>query len=174
MLIGWDFDTRIHLQRGRRWYEKAYKREYPSRLGSFILWLNRHRPNLEIRILKWSFGFIKFFGRGSMLLDLARWFPHRRIDFKFDTTHPVGCSHHQKIVVIDDAFAVCGGIDMMTRRWDTRDHLERMSAAANRTMSPIRSVARHHDDDGRRGRARARRSGPYALENCRGQATCAD
>ena len=104
--------------------ERAYKREYPSRLGSFILWLNRHRPNLEIRILKWSFGFIKFFGRGSMLLDLTRWFPHRRIDFKFDTKHPVGCSHHQKIVVIDDAFAVCGGIDMTTRRWDTREHLE--------------------------------------------------
>jgi phosphatidylserine/phosphatidylglycerophosphate/cardiolipin synthase-like enzyme len=38
--------------------------------------------------------------------------------------HPVGCSHHQKIAVIDDKLAVCGGIDMTDRRWDTRAHLE--------------------------------------------------
>jgi len=124
LLIGWDFDTRIHLSKGRRWWQKGYRRTYPSRLGSFILWLARHRGGLEIRILKWSYGFAKFAGRGSMALDLLRWLPHRRIDFKFDTAHPVACCHHQKIVVIDDNFAVCGGIDMTTRRWDTRAHLE--------------------------------------------------
>ena len=124
MLIGWDFDTRIHLHHGRRWWQKGRSKEYPARLGSFILWLGRHRPELEIRILKWSYGFLKFFGRGSMVLDLMRWFPHRRIDMEFDTHHPVGCSHHQKIVVIDDDFAVCGGIDMTNGRWDTREHLE--------------------------------------------------
>ncbi len=124
LLIGWDFDTRIHLKRGRRWWQRGWNRTYPSRLGSFILWLNRHRPGLEIRILKWSYGFVKFFGRGSMMLDLLRWWPHRQIDFKFDTAHPVGCSHHQKLVVIDDDFAVCGGIDLTTGRWDTREHLE--------------------------------------------------
>lgn len=124
LLIGWDFDTRIHLQRGRRWWQKGWKRDYPSRLGSFIVWLSNNRPDLEIRILKWSYGVLKFFGRGTMVLDLARWWPHRRIDFKFDTAHPIGCSHHQKLVIIDDDFAVCGGIDMTTRRWDTREHLE--------------------------------------------------
>ncbi|WP_338245305.1 phospholipase D-like domain-containing protein [Aurantiacibacter hainanensis] len=124
LLIGWDFDTRIHLKRGRRWWQKGWRSEYPSRLGSFIVWLNNHRPDLEIRILKWSYGVLKFLGRGAMALDLLRWWPHRRIDFKFDTAHPVGCSHHQKLVIIDDDFAVCGGIDMTTRRWDTREHLE--------------------------------------------------
>ncbi|WP_238474089.1 phospholipase D-like domain-containing protein [Altericroceibacterium spongiae] len=124
LLIGWDFDTRIHLAHGRRWWQKAWRRECPSRLGSFILWLSRHNRGLEIRILKWSYGIFKFAARGSMLLDLIRWAPHRRIDFKFDTAHPVGCSHHQKIVVIDDRLAVCGGIDMTTNRWDTREHLE--------------------------------------------------
>lgn len=124
LLIGWDFDTRIHLKRGRRWWQRGWKHGYPSRLGSFIVWLNNHRPGLEIRILKWSYGFLKFFGRGAMLFDLVRWWWHRRIDFKFDTAHPVGCSHHQKLVIIDDDFAVCGGIDMTTHRWDTREHLE--------------------------------------------------
>jgi phosphatidylserine/phosphatidylglycerophosphate/cardiolipin synthase-like enzyme len=123
LMIGWDFDTRIHLSRGRRWWEKGIKRTYPSRLGSFIPWLARHNPKLEVRILKWRLGVLQFASRGAMMLDLARWWPHKRIDFKFDTAHPVGCSHHQKIVVIDREFAVCGGIDMTTRRWDTREHL---------------------------------------------------
>lgn len=123
-LIGWDFDTRIHLAKGRKWWKRAWDRGYPIRLGSFILWLQRHQRELEVLILKWSFGFIKFFGRGTMLLDIARWARHKRIQFKFDTAHPLGCSHHQKIVVIDDALAVCGGIDMTSERWDTREHME--------------------------------------------------
>ena len=124
LMIGWDFDTRVHLSRGRRWWQKAYRHTYPARLGSFILWLTRHNRRLEVRILKWSLGVFQIATRGSMVLDLARWWRHKRIDFKFDTAHPVGCSHHQKIVVIDDDFAVCGGIDMTTRRWDTRTHRE--------------------------------------------------
>ncbi len=36
--------------------------------------------------------------------------------------HPAGCSHHQKIVVIDDSFAICGGIDMTGDRWDRPAH----------------------------------------------------
>jgi len=125
LLIGWDFDTRIHLTRGRRWWEKAWRREYPSRLGSFIPWLVRRRAGLEIRILKWGYGAFNWGLRGSMVLDLLRWFPHKRIDFKFDTAHPVGCCHHQKIAVIDRSVAVCGGIDMTDRRWDTPEHRER-------------------------------------------------
>ena len=124
LLIGWDFDTRIHLTRGRRWWQKAWNRQYPSRLGDFIPWLTRHCRSLEVRILKWGIGSLELVGRGSMTLDLLRWLPRRRIELKFDNAHPVGCSHHQKIVIIDDRLAVCGGIDMTDRRWDTRQHLE--------------------------------------------------
>ena len=123
-LIGWDFDTRIHLADGRRWWQRSYRKTYPARLGSFIGWLVRHRPTIEIRILKWSFGVFKFVVRGSMWWDLVRWARHRRIDFKFDSAHPTGCSHHQKIAVLDNRLAVCGGIDMTVKRWDTREHKE--------------------------------------------------
>ena len=124
LLIGWDFDTRIHLSHGRRWWQKAWKREHPARLGDFIPWLTGRRKSLEVRILKWSIGALKFAARGSMMIDLLRWAPRKRIAFKFDTAHPVGCSHHQKIVVIDERLAVCGGIDMTDGRWDTREHRE--------------------------------------------------
>ena len=124
LLIGWDFDTRIHLERGRRWWQRAWKRGYPARLGSFIAWLARHRKKLDIRILKWSVGALSTIGRASMWWDLARWVRHRRINFRFDTAHPVGCTHHQKIAVLDNKVTVCGGIDMTDQRWDTREHKE--------------------------------------------------
>lgn len=123
-MIGWDFDTRIHLSGGRRWFSLRNRRgRYPARLGAFIVWLVRRQRNLEVRILKWNFSFIKSLFRGSMIVDLARWALKPRIDFKLDSAHPIGCSHHQKIVTIDDCVAVCGGIDMTSDRWDTRAHL---------------------------------------------------
>ena len=124
LLIGWDFDTRIHLTHGRRWWQRPWRRRHPSRLGSFIPWLTRHRRDVEIRILLWGAGVLRFVTRGSMFLDLLRWWPNRRIDLKFDSAHPIGCSHHQKIVIVDDSLAVCGGIDMTDRRWDTPEHRE--------------------------------------------------
>ena len=122
-LIGWDFDSRIRLGRGRRWWNLPRKRNAPARLGAFFIWLVKRREDLEIRLLKWNFGALKFIFRGSMIIDLTRFLLHRQIDFKFDSAHPLGCSHHQKIVVIDDRMAVCGGIDMTSDRWDTREHL---------------------------------------------------
>lgn len=142
LLIGWDFDTRIHLGDGRRWYRRLFDKSYPARLGSFILWLTRHNRQLEVRILKWSFGWISFARRGIMLMDLARWWRHRRISFKFDSVHPPGCSHHQKIAIIDGDFAVCGGIDMTGGRWDTRGHQEE---DARRKLPGGKSYGPWHD-----------------------------
>lgn len=122
-LIGWDFDTRIVLSPGRRWWSLGNRDRRPARLGSFILWLAHRTPKLEIRLLKWNVALLKSLFRGTMVIDLLRWARSRSIDFKFDSAHPVGCSHHQKIVVIDDKVAVCGGIDMTSDRWDTREHV---------------------------------------------------
>jgi phosphatidylserine/phosphatidylglycerophosphate/cardiolipin synthase-like enzyme len=119
MLIGWDFDTRIDLTRSRR-----KKGDPPKRLGDFILWLADRTPGLEIKLLKWNIGALKMLGRGSTIVDVAKWAMHSQIQFKLDGAHPVGCSHHQKIVIIDDKMAACGGIDMTADRWDTSDHLD--------------------------------------------------
>ncbi|WP_288804660.1 phospholipase D-like domain-containing protein [uncultured Novosphingobium sp.] len=121
-MIGWDFDSRILLSSGRRWWQGGRKARFPARLGSFIVWLVRTQPGLEIRLLKWNFSLVKSLFRGTMVFDLIRWAARKRIHFKFDGAHPIGCSHHQKIVVIDDVFAACGGIDMTSDRWDTPDH----------------------------------------------------
>lgn len=123
-MIGWDFDTRVRLGAGRRFYNLPARQVQPARLGPFVIWLCQRTRGLQVRVLKWNFGALKFIFRGSMMLDLLRWFINPAIDFKFDAAHPLGCSHHQKMIVIDDRFAVCGGIDMTSDRWDTPEHLE--------------------------------------------------
>jgi phosphatidylserine/phosphatidylglycerophosphate/cardiolipin synthase-like enzyme len=114
LIIGWDFDTRINLEPGSGKAEET--------LGEFFLRLAKANPERSIKILKWAFGARKQFFRLSTAWMLLRWQQTRAIEFKFDSAHPVGCSHHQKIVVIDDALAVCGGIDMSKARWDTSEH----------------------------------------------------
>lgn len=117
LLVGWDFDARVRLvDRGND--------EGPETLGAFVLWLVRRRPSLEIFLLRWDLGAINVLFRGSTVFTLLRWMAHRRIHTKLDGAHPVGAAHHQKIVVVDDAIAFCGGIDMTAERWDTRDHAD--------------------------------------------------
>lgn len=116
MLIGWQFDLRIKLEPDRT------APEPPDELGLFLKAVAAEKPELRIHILQWD---------GAMLMTVARqilpfmtlelmW--HRRIHYRLDSDHPAGACHHQKILVIDDALAFCGGIDMTADRWDTRAH----------------------------------------------------
>src|SRR5690606_25911218 len=116
LLIGWDFDARIRLGEPQD--------EGPQRLGEFILWLADRSPELHIRLLRWDTGAFKAIFRGNTLVTMLRWKAHPRITLKLDAAHPFASAHHQKIVVIDDSIAFCGGIDMTLQRWDTRQHLD--------------------------------------------------
>ena len=40
-LVGWDFDSRIRLGAGRRWWNLPRRTRFPARLGAFIVWLVR-------------------------------------------------------------------------------------------------------------------------------------
>ena len=116
ILIGWDVDTRVRL------VDEKGPSGAPVHLGPLISWLSRKRPALHIYVLAWDHAAISIPGRGTTGLRLARWAFHKRIHFRFDSTHPLAASHHQKILVIDDAIAFCGGIDITGDRWDTRHH----------------------------------------------------
>ena len=113
-IVGWDFDTRIALDPDEHGKGET--------LGRFFLRLAKEKPERRIDILKWNFGALKQFFHPAAVLWLARWWRTRSIDFRLDSSHPVGCSHHQKIVVIDECLAACGGIDISTCRWDTSKH----------------------------------------------------
>jgi phospholipase D1/2 len=137
LMIGWDFDTRIQLARPDR------KSEVPNRLGRFLSWVVENRPELQVHILRWDLGTLKELGRGTTPLVILDWMSHDRIHFKLDGAHPVGAAHHQKIVVIDDALAFCGGIDMTADRWDTREH--RDEDPARRRPTTKRRYGPWHD-----------------------------
>lgn len=131
LVIGWDFDTRIGLEPQKASCET---------LGEFFFSMARQKPYRLILILKWSFGAKKQFLRPSAAWMLWKWRRTRAIDFRFDSAHPPGCNHHQKIVVLDDRIAFCGAIDISTARWDTSDH---------------------HDDDARRKLPSGKAYGPW-------------
>ena len=129
LLIGWDFDARIKLVHDG--HDDA-----PAEVGAFIDWLIARNPALQVYILRWDMGALKTLFRGKTMLTLMRWMFKPRIHLKLDSVHPHGASHHQKIVVIDDCLAFCGGIDMTDNRWDTRAHRDHDPQRVNADGKP--------------------------------------
>ncbi|MFW2830657.1 phospholipase D-like domain-containing protein [Sphingomonas sp. ID0503] len=117
-IVGWDFDPRIKLDPDKS------GNGVPNTLGAFIPWLANRKPDLCIRILIWNMGAFKLLLRGAAVLTILRWKMHSNVTLRFDSQHPIGATHHQKIIAIDDSLAFCGGIDMTVDRWDTSDHAD--------------------------------------------------
>jgi len=119
LMIGWDFHTGILLERDGEVMEGV-----PNTLGDFLSFVVRRNPGLDVHILRWDLSVLKMPVRGTSPALLFHWLLARRIHFRLDSNHPSGACHHQKIVVIDDRFAFCGGIDCTVGRWDTGDHVD--------------------------------------------------
>jgi phospholipase D1/2 len=116
LLLGWDFHSRVRLRRRER---PDADEELAARLDAAV----RRRRRLRVYILEWDFAMIYALEREMMPLLRFDFATHRRVHFRLDDRHPVGASHHQKLVVVDDALAFCGGIDLAACRWDTSAHL---------------------------------------------------
>jgi phospholipase D1/2 len=115
LITGWDFHSRTRLL-------CAEDGGADLELGEFLNDLARRRRELQIHVLIWDYPMVFGLDREWAPLYRLGWKPHRRLHFRYDNTHPVGGSLHQKIVVIDDRVAFSGGIDLTCRRWDTCDH----------------------------------------------------
>jgi phosphatidylserine/phosphatidylglycerophosphate/cardiolipin synthase-like enzyme/uncharacterized membrane protein YdjX (TVP38/TMEM64 family) len=113
-IAGWQLDSRFRLD--------PRKAASPC-FGDFLHDLVRRNRKLRIYVLLWDFAMIYAGDREIIPLYAHPWRTHRRIHFRLDSSHPLGASHHQKIVVIDDAVAFAGGLDIAEHRWDTPDHL---------------------------------------------------
>lgn len=113
-IVGWDIDSRIRLKRGTE--------DKQETLGQFLDRLARAKPELNIYLLEWDFAMLYSLERETWPLISFGWRTHERVHFELDDEHPVGASHHQKIVVIDDQIAFVGGFDLAICRWDTSEH----------------------------------------------------
>ncbi len=118
LIAGWQFERSVKLLRGRDERQAGGD----VRLGMFLNSLCEKKPQLEIFILMWDFSAFVSLDKewfNKWVLDLMT---SSRIYFRFDSKHPVGASHHQKLVVIDGAVAFVGGLDICASSWDDRTH----------------------------------------------------
>lgn len=90
--------------------------------GPFLRDLAEANPQLDVRILCWK--------SALPVAATQNFFPHRAkecfkdtpVKFRLDGSLPVGACHHQKVIVIDDEMAFCGGGDIAPDRWDSAEH----------------------------------------------------
>src|SRR4051794_14703646 len=117
-IIGWDLDSRTRLVG-----EDCPPQDgWPITLREFLTRLVGERPELTVYLLGWDFALLYALEREPLPSLTLGWNTPDRVRFRLDNTLPVGASHHQKIIVIDDALAFSGGLDLTIRRWDTSAH----------------------------------------------------
>ena len=116
LILGWDFDRHEDL------FHDEKKRSLPTQIGAFLSALAKRRPELKIYLLSWDFNMIYAAERELLPALRLRLQAPKRFTFRLDGHHPSGASHHQKVVVVDDAIAFSGGIDLSRWRWDTCEH----------------------------------------------------
>jgi phosphatidylserine/phosphatidylglycerophosphate/cardiolipin synthase-like enzyme/uncharacterized membrane protein YdjX (TVP38/TMEM64 family) len=115
-IAAWDIDSRIRLIRS-----DSSGKPHPH-LGDFLNAKVKQTPGLHIYILAWDFPMLYIREREWLPIFNLGWKTHRRIHFHLDDEHPIGASQHQKLVVVDNRVAFCGGLDLSNSRWDTPEH----------------------------------------------------
>jgi phosphatidylserine/phosphatidylglycerophosphate/cardiolipin synthase-like enzyme/uncharacterized membrane protein YdjX (TVP38/TMEM64 family) len=115
-VLGWDIAAHVEL------LPDAPASGAPTRLDKLLVHAAQRRPRLRCYILTWDYGALYTLERDPLSRWRLGWRMPRAIRFGFDDHHPVGGAHHQKLVVVDDELAFCGGIDLTGHRWDTSAH----------------------------------------------------
>jgi phosphatidylserine/phosphatidylglycerophosphate/cardiolipin synthase-like enzyme/uncharacterized membrane protein YdjX (TVP38/TMEM64 family) len=115
-ILGWDVSANVDLLMGT-----DQPRE-PRRLDELLTYVAQRRPHLRCYILIWDYSALYTLERDLFSRWKLGWRTPRRVKFGFDDRIPFGGSHHQKLVVVDDSLAFCGGIDLTDHRWDTSAH----------------------------------------------------
>lgn len=117
-IVGWDLDSRTRLAGENCSADDGW----PLTLREFLIRMVAERPELTIYLLAWDFAILYALERDPFPSVKLGWQTPDQIRFRLDNALPVGASHHQKIIVIDDALAFSGGLDLSVRRWDTSSH----------------------------------------------------
>ncbi|HKK99690.1 MAG TPA: phospholipase D-like domain-containing protein, partial [Desulfotignum sp.] len=115
-IAAWDIDSRIPLLRGNGAPDDR------AAFGAFLNAKVKRTPGLHVYILNWDFPMLYVQEREWLPILKLGWKTHERICYHQDDQHPVGASQHQKLVVIDNQVAFCGGLDLTNSRWDTPEH----------------------------------------------------
>ena len=119
LILGWGFDPRARL------FPDGYDGpDDPDEVGHVLLRLANERPELDVRLLIWKSALPIAASQEFFPHKARKWFENTKVKFRLDDQVPMGACHHQKVVVIDDRVAFCGGGDIAVDRWDTPGHLD--------------------------------------------------
>jgi phosphatidylserine/phosphatidylglycerophosphate/cardiolipin synthase-like enzyme/uncharacterized membrane protein YdjX (TVP38/TMEM64 family) len=116
-ILGWELHSRMQLTGRARPRDGA-----PLELGKLLRWLLKRKPHLTIRILLWNHPVLWSIQRELFPRLIFGTRRPERVEILLDSHLPVGASHHEKLVIVDDHVAYCGGVDLTQRRWDTAAH----------------------------------------------------
>ena len=118
VIVGWDLDSRMRLVGPSGGSDDGL----PETLAAFLSALVKRRPGLRVRLLLWDYSMVFALERELTPIVSFLWKTPPGIEICLDDMLPIGASHHQKIVLIDNALAFSGGLDLTVRRWDTSEH----------------------------------------------------
>lgn len=118
VVLGWQFDPRTRLQPDSPHHGQQ------AEIGHQLRMLVKSRPELDIRLLIWKSPLLIAASQGFFPQRAQAWFRKRMVEFRLDAPGIIGACHHQKVVIIDDAVAFCGGGDISVDRWDSQEHLD--------------------------------------------------
>lgn len=118
LILGWQFDPRTRLE------PESPHRGRQRQVGKILRQLVKQRPDLEVRVLIWRSPLLIAASQGFYPHRAQKWFRKRYVHFRLDMAKILGACHHQKVIVIDDRLAFCGGGDIATDRWDSDLHLD--------------------------------------------------
>ncbi len=118
LILAWDIYSQLHLLPE----DIKNKSHLSPTLESLLNKLLKQKPRLHVNILSWDFTLLFAMSREWLPIYKLDWKTHRHLKYCLDDQYPLGASHHQKVVVIDDVLAFAGGLDLTRGRWDTPQH----------------------------------------------------
>ncbi|MEE4144294.1 MAG: VTT domain-containing protein [Halieaceae bacterium] len=143
MILGWDIHSKLRLVRG------GEDDGLPVELGDLLDHVAKNQ-SVDVYLLSWDFAMIYLLERETLPSYTFDRRTHARVRFQLDGAHPQGASQHQKIVVVDDVLAFCGGIDLSQWRWDSSEHRpddERRTDPAGDPYQPFHDLQMAVDGD---------------------------
>ncbi|MDX1573028.1 MAG: VTT domain-containing protein [Methylophaga sp.] len=117
LILAWDIDSRMRLTRGDD------PNQQPQEFGHLLCKMLEEKPELNVYILNWDWAMLYTFEREWLPTYRPLWRNQQRLHYELDGECPATASQHQKVVVIDNQIAFCGGFDLGKHRWDSREHL---------------------------------------------------
>jgi phospholipase D1/2 len=117
-IAGWDIDSRTRLVGEGNCADDGYSLVFAEFLSEIV----SSKPTLEVYLLLWDFS-LNYAAERELFPRLSlQWQTPPRVTLCMDNAVPFGSSQHQKLIVVDDALAFSGGLDVTVRRWDCSDH----------------------------------------------------